>query len=312
MFSTEAQTDPRTVQGDIVPDEPDFDDFSERFGASSLTLKIGPLEMQIDGLSSRQERDLAERYRPFVVEGPVRPDVRIALRRARTDHFLRAPADGTVETYRMGCRRTDDHLSLWSYEFAGRLDRSERRAVLSIVEERGERFDRGLENFLRVLTAAYILEQGGMLLHASGVVRGGVAHLFFGPSGRGKTTVTLLSPGDVVLSDDLSLIVRNGERFEAAGIPFGMAHHRTPDTRDSFPIASLNSLVQAPDVCREPLTGARALAEICASLPFVMQETGQSRKALDVAGRLLEAVPSYRLRFRKEPSFWDVIEGVAQ
>jgi hypothetical protein len=312
VYQVEAQTDPRAAQGDIVPDEPYFDDFSEPFGTSSVMLKIGPLEMSIEGLSSLQARDLAGRFLPFVVEGPARPDVRIGLRPARTAHFLRAPTDGTAETYRLGCRRTDDHLSLWSYEFAGRLDRSERRAVLSIVEEQGERFDRGLENFLRVLTASFILEEGGLLLHASGVVRDGVAHLFFGPSGRGKTTVTLLSPRDVVLSDDLSLIVRNGERFEAAGIPFGMAHHRTPDTRDSFPIASLNSLVQAPDVRREPLTGARALAEICASLPFVMQETGQSRKALEVAGRLLQAVPAYRLRFRKEPSFWDVIEGVAQ
>jgi hypothetical protein len=311
VFPVEAQTDTRTFRGDIVPDEFDFD-FSRSFGTSSLTLKIGPLEMQIDGLSIRQARDLTEGFLPFVVERPARPDVRIGLRPARTNHFLRAPADGVTETYRLECLRTDDHLSLWSYEFAGRLDYSKRRAVLSIVEEQGERFDRGLENFLRVLTASFILEQGGMLLHASGVVRDGVAHLFFGPSGRGKTTVTLLSPRDVVLSDDLSLIVRNGERFEAAGIPFGMAHHRTPDTRDSFPIASLNSLVQAPDVGREPLTGARALAEICASLPFVMQETGQSRKALEVAGRLLQAVPAYRLRFRKDPSFWDVLEGVAQ
>jgi hypothetical protein len=311
VFSVEAQTDPRTVQGDIVPDELDFDDLREPFGASSLSLKIGPLEMCIEGLSGRQARGLTERFLPFVVESPARPDIRIGLRPARTDHFLRAPTDGT-ETYRMGCCRTDDRLSLWSYEFAGRLEHSKRQAVLSIVEEQGERFDRGLENFLRVLTASYILEQGGMLLHASGVVRGGVAHLFFGPSGRGKTTVTLLSPRDVVLSDDLSLIVRKGERFEAAGIPFGMAHHRTPDTRDSFPIASLNSLVQAPEVRREPLTGARALAEICASLPFVMQESRQSRRALEVAGRLLEAVPAYRLRFRKDPSFWDAIEGVAQ
>jgi len=169
-----------------------------------------------------------------------------------------------------------------------------------------------VENFLRVLTASFILERGGLLMHASGVVRGGKAHLFFGPSGRGKTTVTLLSPDDVVLSDDLSLIIPNGDFFEATGIPFGMAHHRTPDTRDSFPIASLNSLAQSLEVSREPLTGARALAETVASLPFVMQETGQSQRALEVASRLLQVVPAYRLSFRKDPSFWAMVEGTAR
>src|SRR2546422_11646120 len=68
--------------------------------------------------------------------------------------------------------------------------------------------------------------------------------LFRSPSGSGKTTVTHLSPGDQVLSDDLTLVVRTRGRYEAAGIPFGMAHHRVPDTSGSFPIASLNRLVQ--------------------------------------------------------------------
>jgi len=294
---------------DTAPDDRYFSRLRGTFGPFSLTLRIGPLEMRLDGLSELQSDGLRRRFSPFAAEASPRPDVQVTLHPAGVDQFLRLRRDGSCETYRLESRRTGSRLTLWSYEFAGRLDSTEGRASLALVEESGDLFDRGLENFLRVLTAFYILEQGGVLLHASGVVRGGAAHLFFGPSGRGKTTVTHLSPEDVVLSDDLSLVVRKGDGFEAAGIPFGMAHHRVPDSRDSFPIASLNSLIQSREVKRESLTGARALAELSASLPFVMQETRQSSQALEVIERLLAAVPAYRLWFRKDPSFWMVVEA---
>jgi hypothetical protein len=312
VLSTETAGERTGVQADFAPDDPYFSGLRRSFGASSVALGFGPLQMVLDGLSERQADDLARRFRPFVVESAARPDVHVVLHPAGVDRFLRMRRDGSRETYRLESRRTGERLVLWSYEFAGRLDPSEGRATLALVEERGAQFDRGLENFLRVLTAFYILERGGLLLHASAVVRDGAAHLFFGPSGRGKTTVTHLSPEDVVLSDDLSLLVRNGDGFEAAGIPFGMAHHRVPDSRDSFPIASLNSLVQSLEVKREPLTGARALAELSASLPFVMQERRQSGLALEVLERLLATVPAYRLWFRKDPSFWTVVEEAAR
>ena len=43
-----------------------------------------------------------------------------------------------------------------------------------------------------------------------------------------------------------------------------------------------------------------------------MQETGQSGRALEVVGRLLDEVPAYRLWFRKDPSFWTVVEEEAR
>ncbi|HYS78426.1 MAG TPA: hypothetical protein VEO94_06280, partial [Candidatus Dormibacteraeota bacterium] len=257
-----------------MPDQGHFDRSGGPFGTASVVLEFGSLRMRLDDLSRLQAESLARRFRRFVVAGEKDPSVSIALRRAVVERFLEPRCDGTPETYRLECRRREGSLDLWSYEFAGRLDTSSGEAELALVAETGELFDRGLENFLRALTASLILERGGLLLHASGVVRGGRAYMFFGPSGRGKTTVTILSPGDVVLSDDLSLIVRNGDRFEAAGVPFGMAHQRIPDTNASFPIASLNALSQGPQVRRERLTGAAAVAAIVASLPFVMQETG--------------------------------------
>jgi hypothetical protein len=105
----------------------------------------------------------------------------------------------------------------------------------------------------------------------------------------------------------MTLVVPTAEGFRAAGIPFGMAHHRTPETNAAFPVASLNRLVQSGSVRRERIAGARAVAEIAASLPFVMQETGQASQAIDTTARLLQEVPAYRLHFRKDDSFWSVV-----
>ncbi len=279
------------------------------YGGATLALAIGPLRMRLEGMSARQAVSLGGQFHPFVVDSDGDDEVRIDLRPAGVESFLRVRRDGVPESYRLESRPTGAGLALWSYEFAGALDATTGRAVLALVEEEGEPFRRGVENFLRVLTASYVLARGGFLLHAAVIVRRGRAYLFFGPSGSGKTTVTHLSPGDLVLSDDLALVVCHEGRFEAAGIPFGMTHHRVAECRASFPIASFNRLVQAREVRRRPLKGARALAEILGSLPFVMQETHQAARAMEVVGRALRSVPVFRLEFRRDSAFWEVVEA---
>ncbi len=87
-----------------------------------------------------------------------------------------------------------------------------------------------------------------------------------------------------------------------------MAHHRTPQSGASYPIASLNRLVQSDEVGLERIEGARALAELSGSLPFVMQEPAEAARALAAAQRVVENVPVGRLKFRRDASFWQAIE----
>ena len=294
---------------DFVPDEAWFRGIRPSFGPESLGLSIGPLDLRLEGLSRDQKETLALRFRPFVAprEGGRAPDLVVRLTRAGVPAFLSLPAAGS-EHYRMGRRTRSGARDFWAYEFAGTLAAKPGAAELALVAPSGPLFERGLENFLRPLTASYILGRGGLLLHAAGVVRGGRAYVFFGPSGSGKTTITHLSPRDLVLSDDLTLVVHEAGEFRATGIPFGMAHHHVPDSSGSFPIAALARLVQSPEVRRERLTGGRALAEIASCLPFVNHEGGEPAMALEAAGRLLRAVPAWRLFFRKDDSFWKVLQ----
>ena len=295
--------------GDFVPGEEWFAARRASFGPVSLDIGVGPLRFRLDGMSATQADALAARYRPFV-EGlpPGAPvDLTLHLGPAGVPEFLRLPPGGS-ETYRMERRSGPGLRDVWSYEFAARLSLRRREADLALVAESGHLFDRGLENYLRALTASLILDRGGLLVHSAAVVHGGRGYLFFGPSGSGKTTVTLLSPRHTILSDDLAMVLPAHQGFVVAGIPFGMAHHHVPDSKESFPLAGLFRLIQSNRVAREPLRGGRALAELSSCLPFVMQETVEARQALANAGCVLDAVKAWRLLFRKDDAFWQVIE----
>jgi len=308
-YGREGLVSPETsAASDYVPDEGWFARERPEFGTASLCLAVGGLRFVLQGLSGEQHARLERQYQPFVTaEESATPPLRLRLTRAGRDRFLALPEHGG-EIYRMGRRAGANGRDWWSYEFAGRIRSQDRAAELSLVAAEGPLFDRGLENFLRAMTASFVLEEGGLLLHAATVVRAGRAYVFFGPSGAGKTTVTRLSATDTVLSDDMTLVLPGPRGFEAVGIPFGMAHHHVPDTREAFPIAGLHRLVQSPAVERTAMSGAAALAELTTCLPYVCEDREEAARSLDIAGRLLAAVPVWRLFFRKDDSFWNVIQ----
>jgi hypothetical protein len=90
-----------------------------------------------------------------------------------------------------------------------------------------------LDGYINVLLRRSLARQGGLLLHAAGVVHKNVAYLFMGPSGSGKTTISRAARkrGWSVLADD-GLIVRRmparhspawetpGHRFQAFRSPW--------------------------------------------------------------------------------------------
>lgn len=307
MWLPGGQAEKVTETADFRPGEDYFGGLERPFGGQGVVLAIGPLRMGLEGLDADQAREIGSRFHAFVDAACTWPDVRIALRDAGVGAFLGMPRPGTYEVYRLESRTFGSRLALWSYEFAGFIDSADGRGALALVERAGPLFERGLENFLRVVTASWMLRRGGFLLHACGVVRDGMAYIFFGPSGAGKTTVTQLSPNDTILSDDLTLVVPGPTGYMAAGIPFGLAHHRVPDTTGSFPIAAMHRLVQSRSVRRDPIRGARAVGEVATSLPFVMQETSQAALALDTVEKALATIPVYRLEFRKDDAFWGVV-----
>src|SRR3989442_1060730 len=155
---------------DFLPTQGYFDQIRKPFGPASATLAFGGLRMRLKGLGDKQSDLVRSRFGPFLEDGDGVPDVSVALRRAGVDGFLRVRSDGLPESYRLGMHLEGSRLEIWSYEFAGWVDLAGCRAVVALVSTSQARFGRGLENFLRVLTASFILGPGGFLLHAAGIV----------------------------------------------------------------------------------------------------------------------------------------------
>lgn len=293
------------------PDLSFFEELPAPFGTARLDLRVGKISVCIHGLSARQHAELAARYGVFA-RGSMESagvDLDIDVRQSPRPEFLKVARGSKPEMYRLLTRWEGDALLAWSYEWAAVYRFASRQATL--VATSGERvvFDRLIENALRVAYAHMVLERGGILLHGAGVVRDGRAFAFFGPSGSGKTTVTTFSSGDLILSDDLLLIVRDGDGMKASSVPFrGLL--TPPATSDRlYPLAGLYRLVKDTNVFVEELSRPRAVGEIVQSLPFVTDRAETAPKILDVVSDLAEAAPIHRLHFRKDPEFWRVIDG---
>lgn len=159
--------------------------------------------------------------------------------------------------------------------------------------------------FLRVALAAQAFVRGGMLFHTSAVVHHGAGYALFGLSGSGKTTASRLSRPDPVLNDDLVYLQPVDGGWVIHATPFGK---RRGDLR-SAPLRALLRLLQDTSVFLEPLPRSRALAELVANSPVVSGDGGWLPALMARWEAVVAAVPVYGLHFRKDPTFWEVIDA---
>ena len=107
-----------------------------------------------------------------------------------------------------------------------------------------------------------IIQHGRFFLHASGVVYGGEAYLFSGPSGTGKSTHTALwrklFPDSYILNDDKPVIWPEKGKISAWGTPFSGRTDLQVDR--GVPVKGICFLKQGRENRIRPVTGAEALA----------------------------------------------------
>jgi hypothetical protein len=165
-----------------------------------------------------------------------------------------------------------------------------------------------LEYFVRVLYALLAEREGGLLIHAAGLLVGGQAHLFVGQSGSGKSTVAALSPHATVLNDDLILLRSEGAGWTAYGTPFWNAETLDRGGQTAHgPLTGIYKLVQDREVYLESLSPAAAAAELVANCPVVNGDPELLPGLLARCRALAGTVPVQRLHFRKAPDFWGAL-----
>jgi hypothetical protein len=193
-----------------------------------------------------------------------------------------------------------------SVEFSYLLD--DARLILGPerAEFHGVRHEYALDSLLRILLTIVLLPRRGFLLHGATVVRDGRAHIFFGRSGAGKSTVASLSPKGSVLTDEISLLRYSNGCWQAHGTPF-WGEFRAAGVNRTFPVAGLYLLKQANEEHVEPLSAKQALRALLPCVLFFASEKRAHETLLRTLMALIEEIPCYRLHFRRNAEFWKVI-----
>jgi hypothetical protein len=193
-------------------------------------------------------------------------------------------------------------------DWMGRLDwkGDSVSAGLWVATEETGAFRGAFENFLRVLTAHALLLEGGVLLHSAAVVSAGGAYLFVGPSGAGKSTISHAShsAGRTVVSDDLNVVT---SRFTLGGNSF---FSEIGTRREgSFPLRGMYRLEKGTEDALRPMGEAEALATLIACAPFVNHSRFLAHRLWSNLSALAGRVPGHVLTFRREATFWPLIES---
>jgi len=269
-------------------------------GHEGLTLEVGGLSVRIDGVPPHLVSPLSERYRPFLTALAPLHIFRLEAGEAR---YLERAADSYL---RLEERAVDGGRALFSHDLAGWRDGT--RGLLRLADPGSEKAAlQAIENYLRWVIADLALARGGFIFHAAGLVREGSASVFFGPSGAGKSTVVSLSGGLTVLSDDLVLLLRDGEGWRAATTPFAGTLPQQAKDRAIYPLRGLYRLTQAPAHELRPVPLHVAVGMAVACCPFVTDPALRHDRLLPLVEACCRAVGVRELRFRKDPGFWSLL-----
>lgn len=268
-----------------------------------LVIEIAGITTRIafDGLNSEQIKRLKYNYSAFFSLDRT-PVMNINAHVDVGDVFL--PNDGGVLQIRSWRDLNTTHFI--SHREHGWFDLRNQRGEL-IIPPGGSP-----ENFLRVMYSWLALEHGALLVHASGVIRRGRGYAFFGPSGSGKTTITRLSKGDTILSDDMIIIKcseSNHAEARLIGTPFHGNEFEAPIINRSSELQGLYCLVKDHLNSVSSVRKQEAIARLASCVPFIMSQSESAHQVLELCQRIVESRPVQELHFRKDPDFWSVIDG---
>jgi hypothetical protein len=260
---------------------------------SHIDIGIGDIRVRLNCADSVFLDSLGSRFDGFLAPtGPIDYEF---------DMSLGAPVGGFPED---GVRvfRRDNVWCLRRGDFHAELDPVARRGWI-----RQTASPYSLDSVLRILHTLVLAREGGMLMHASSVIRNGQAHIFTGVSGVGKTTISRLAPPDAhLLTDEMSFIRREGGVYFAHGTPFAGELAR-PGENLRAPLDAIYLLVQGHENRIDEVGPADAVRGLLSNILFFAQDTelvqAMFASAIELAGR----VPVRRLTFLPDARVWDLI-----
>jgi hypothetical protein len=160
---------------------------------------------------------------------------------------------------------------------------------------------------LRIVHSLILAREGGFLVHAASAIRNGKAFIFSGVSGAGKTTISRLAPPDAtLLTDEISYVRREGNRYMACGTPFAGELARVGENC-SAPLCALFFLEKGPQNRIEPIGPTEAIQRLMRNILFFADDAELVKLVFQSACEFASLVPMHRLVFVPDQRVWDII-----
>lgn len=159
---------------------------------------------------------------------------------------------------------------------------------------------------LNLYSAFVVFHDWGLLIHSSCVIEDGYAHLFAGHSGAGKSTIAALSRPRSLLSDEATIIHVTDDGVHVFNSPFRSDGAPVFDPA-GYLLSSINLLHQSAMVHRERLKAPDAMLNILDKVFYWPADGADAMKIARILQRLVLKVPTFRLYFQLNPSFWESI-----
>lgn len=164
-----------------------------------------------------------------------------------------------------------------------------------------------IDSLLRIVHSLVLAQQGGFLLHSASAIRDGKAFLFMGVSGAGKTTISSLAPANVaLLTDEISYVRRQNERYVAFGTPFTGELARVGENV-SAPIAAAYLLCKGRENRIDSIARGEAARALMANTLFFANDQDLVQSVFHSALHFVEHVPVSKLTFVPDARVWEFI-----
>jgi hypothetical protein len=160
---------------------------------------------------------------------------------------------------------------------------------------------------LRIVHTLILGGQGGFLVHAASAIRGGKAFLFSGLSGAGKTTISRLAPPDAtLLTDEISYVRREGNRYMAYGTPFAGELARVGENQCA-PVSAVFLLEKGLQNRIEPVGPSEVMRRLLRNILFFADDPELVKLVFQSACEFASLVPIHRLTFVPDQRVWEII-----
>ncbi|HUD70585.1 MAG TPA: hypothetical protein VMQ62_01375 [Dongiaceae bacterium] len=285
-----------------------FERYRDPAGPRTLVLDLSGVAVELSGLPETLAEAMIARYGPFLGagDGTGRP-LRVMVRSAPLDYFIPPPPADAAEYYRAPTAYDGSIFRLTTYRLAAWFDVRNREGQVLLGAGGFDPAPRAMENFLRSAVAWLAIDRGGLFLHGAGIVRRGRCYLFYGPTGAGKSTLAALSREGDVISDDLSLLLREPGGLVAAGSPFRGTYTGGGPVTGRFPVAGFYRLRKDQQTAVRP-GDAGCFADLLGNLPWVVDQLPRFPDLIDQVHRTVEGSRFAYLHFRMDEDFWPAID----